>query len=84
MGQFQCTGLVGWIIVMARSRYVQRFLARLWGSWKWLNNMLFEDNPWSVEESWRRIFHDHDDFGAIRARAEHRAGSGVTYRVWAV
>lgn len=31
------------------------------GVWKWTNNMIFEAAPWSFNEAWRRLCHDHDE-----------------------
>lgn len=31
------------------------------GVWKWLCNMVMNQQPWSFETAWSKIVHNHDD-----------------------
>lgn len=58
---FQVSGCTDWVSRHAQGTNGIKFIACLWGAWKWRNNMIFEDSPWPVHEAWRRICHEHDE-----------------------
>lgn len=45
---FAATDLSEWIISKARGRNSVRFIAGLWGVWKWRNNMVLDPHPWPL------------------------------------
>ncbi|XP_057421783.1 uncharacterized protein LOC130715682 [Lotus japonicus] len=52
----------------------------LWGVWKWRNSMIFEDSPWSLEEAWRRVCHDHDEVAAAMGEDAHDSDCWLSNR----
>ena len=79
---FGCNQIGQWVKLLARGTHASEFLACLWGVWKWRNNMCFEEVPWSVEEAWRRIRYDHDEFKLVLSGASLGAGGGLLVSRW--
>lgn len=50
-----------WIRSQLQGGNITRFLACIWGIWKWQNTMLFEETPWTVHKAWRKICQEHDE-----------------------
>lgn len=50
--------MADWISFHAKSGHVVRFLAGLWGVWKWHCNMVLDGSLWTA---WRKVAHKHDD-----------------------
>ncbi|CAL0314033.1 unnamed protein product [Lupinus luteus] len=59
---FNDPNLYSWIHILATGPNSMKFLAALWGNWKWRNNMALDDEKWTLEVAWRRICHDHHDW----------------------
>ncbi|CAL0324582.1 unnamed protein product [Lupinus luteus] len=59
---FNDPNLYSWIHILATGPNSMKFLAALWGNWKWRKNMALDDEKWTLEVAWRRICHDHDDW----------------------
>lgn len=38
-----------------------KFIAGLWGVWRWRNNMVLDSNPWTVQVAWHKLSHYHDE-----------------------
>lgn len=66
-----------WVQRQAQGINGVKFIACLWGIWKWRNNMIFESQHWEIHEAWRRLCHDHDEMVQFRAPATE-----VDDRVW--
>ncbi|KAL6545491.1 hypothetical protein OROGR_009365 [Orobanche gracilis] len=79
---FQTLDVQVWVRSHARGVHGLRFLACLWGAWKWRNHMVFEDHPWSIHEAWRRICQDHDEFLRFMSNIVSDVGDNLMGNVW--
>lgn len=44
--------------------------------------MLLEGNPWMLEEAWRIVLHDHDDWSLIGDRSMEEVGEFYMRNYW--
>ncbi|XP_057452893.1 uncharacterized protein LOC130744751 [Lotus japonicus] len=50
-----------WIISQAKGPNAIKFVAGMWGVWKWRNNMMLDPNPWPISIAWQKLCMEHDD-----------------------
>ncbi|XP_057442557.1 uncharacterized protein LOC130734228 [Lotus japonicus] len=74
--------LVEWIHFHGRISHAIRFLAGIWGIWKWRCNMVLDDRPWPLEIAWRKLQHDHDDFIRFLQHDMFENGQGMLHKGW--
>lgn len=71
---FNGTDVVAWMTRMARGGHISKFLAGVWGVWRWRNNMCMEESPWTIHEAWRRLCVEHDEINLCMEQGDEREG----------
>lgn len=79
---FSSLELPVWISFQARGRNATKFVAGLWGVWKWRNNMVLGDSPWPLHVAWSNLVRDHDDFLHALQPDLICIGAGLRNNVW--
>ncbi|KAJ1431750.1 Reverse transcriptase zinc-binding domain [Sesbania bispinosa] len=59
---FHNSEVIGWIKGMVASTKGSLFLAALWWQWRWCNNMLLDENKWSINQVLRMLYHSADEY----------------------
>ncbi|XP_057451810.1 uncharacterized protein LOC130743585 [Lotus japonicus] len=79
---FSSLELPVWISFQARGTNATKFVAGLWGVWKWRNNMVLGDSPWPLHVAWSNLVRDHDDFLHALQPDLICIGAGLRKNVW--
>lgn len=79
---FRSANLRDWIQTLSIGSHARRFLAGLWGAWKWRCNMCLDPQPWTVEVAWRKLCQEHDEFMSILLPDSLEGGSDGLRITW--